>query len=180
VPDVLALSAVVGAALPASFTFLYQRLHHLLDARGGSPETAPEVPPALVGTLQLPLQVQLEDIEERRGELEGLRDALSVYARGAAPVDVGDAALLRMLGRLRGTLEELYGQRLTFTGEQRPASGSPFVRQKQETVVGEVYGMEAQESITGGTVVQETTTVEKDGKLVGMKARRIGTPGTPS
>ncbi|MFF1810777.1 hypothetical protein ACFVXW_16880 [Streptomyces sp. NPDC058251] len=171
-PDATALSALIGAGLPATYTFLYQRLAHLLDRRG-TPEPEPQVPPTLQGEVQLPLVADAQQLARRQPELMQLRDALNPYQRGAVPIDSTDEPLLRTLGRLRGFLEEVYGQRLTFTGEQRPASG-PYVRQKTDTVRGELTGMEA-EDITGtAEVLQDTNTVEAGGKVIGMQADRIG------
>jgi hypothetical protein len=172
-PDVTALSALIGAGLPATFTFLYQRLEHLLDRRG-VPDPQPEIPPTLHGALQLPLTADSQQLVLRQADLQQLRDALSPYIRGTAPVDATDEPLLRTLGRLREALEGVYGQHLTFTGEQRPASG-PFVRQNIDTVRGDVTGMEAEDSTTGPTeVIQDVKTVEADGRVVGMRANRIG------
>ncbi|SES50058.1 hypothetical protein SAMN04487983_11061 [Streptomyces sp. yr375] len=101
--DFSALSALLGAGLPATFTFLYQRLENLLDRRG-TPETELAAPVPLRGELALPLTVDEEQLAVHQGELELLRDALGAYHRGATPVEVGNAELLRMLGRLRGRL----------------------------------------------------------------------------
>ncbi|MFB7738474.1 hypothetical protein ACFC08_29635 [Streptomyces sp. NPDC056112] len=171
-PDAAALSALIGAGLPATYTFLYQRLANVLDRRG-TPEPEPDLPPTLQGNLQMPLVADAQQLARRQTELMQLRDALNPYQRGAVPIDSTDEPLLRTLGRLRSLLEEVYGQRLTFTGEQRPASG-PYVRQKTDTVRGELTGMEA-EIITGeAEVVQDTNTVEAGGKVTGMQADQIG------
>ncbi|MFE0763273.1 hypothetical protein [Streptomyces smyrnaeus] len=173
--DFAALSTLIGAGLTPSLTFLYQRLERLLD-RGGDPEADPQIPSELTGTLALPLQPDTAELAARTQELEQLRDALSVYHRGNAPIDSTDAPLLRTLGRLRSNLEEIYGQRLTFTGEQRPPSG-PFVRQRTEHVAGRQIGMDAEEITGAASVEQEVDTVEQGGTNIGMRAGRIG--GSP-
>lgn len=175
-PDVNALSAVLGAGLPATFTFLYQRLENLLDRRA-APETTLTAPVPLRGELTLPLAADHQQLAEQQGELELLRDALASYHRGAARIDPGDAALLRLLGRLRGTLEDVYGQRLTFQGEENRQPSGPFVRQKIGTVRGEVTAMHADESISGHAETdQDIATVEKGAKVTGMRARDFGGP----
>lgn len=166
--------AVISSVLPATFSFLFQRLEHLLSSRGSEPEGDIALPDGLVGALDMPLQPAQNQLQTRRGELEVLRDALAIYARGEAPARTSDQALLRNLTRLRGALEDIYGQHLTFDGEDRPASG-PFVHQKLTTVAGEATGMDAEEIAGSTRVVQDVSTVDSGGTLTGMKARRIDT-----
>lgn len=165
--------AVISSALPATLTFALQRLERLLGSRGAEPEEDVAIPDSLVGALQLPLQPDEGRLQARRDELERLRDDLPVYARSDVPAQTSDRELLRNLARLRGALEDVYGQYLTFEGEDRPASG-PFVRQKLTTVSGEATGMDADEIAGDARVVQDVETVDPGGKLIGMKARRIG------
>lgn len=178
--DFSALSPLLGAGLPATFTFLYQRLANLLD-RHGAAEADLAAPVPLRGELTLPLTVDEERLAMRQGELELLRDALGSYHRGESPVDVGNPELLRVLGRLRGRLEELYGQRLTFQGEEdRQPSGS-FSRQKIDTVHGHVTGIHADETISGyAETDQDITTVAEGATVTGMRARNIGSPARRS
>ncbi|WP_406340507.1 hypothetical protein [Streptomyces sp. NBC_01578] len=167
--------AVITSVLPSTLTFIFQRVEKLLSSRGSEPETDVGAPAGLVGALQLPLQPDEDQLQAHRTELEQLRDALAIYAQGDAPIRTSDHPLLRNLNRLRGALEDVYGQRLTFEGEDRPASG-PLVQQNLKDVTGEVTGMDADE--IGGTarVVQGAESVARDAKLTGMKARRIGMP----
>ncbi|MEV0254696.1 hypothetical protein AB0H82_10595 [Streptomyces sp. NPDC050732] len=171
-PDFASLSAVIGAGLTPTLAFLYQRLEQLLD-RGGAPEPDPAVPAELTGTLALPLQADAARLAQHERDLASLRDGLNVYYRGDAPVAATDDALLRTLGRARSLLEDIYSQRLTFAGEQRPASG-PFVRQDTERVQGEQIGMDADEIEGNASVEQKTHTVERGSTNIGMRARRIG------
>ncbi|MFF0018833.1 hypothetical protein [Streptomyces sp. NPDC005374] len=164
--------AVISSVLPATFTFLFQRLDRLLTSRGAEPETDVAAPPGLVGTLHLPLEPSEDTLRARRGELELLQEALTAYADGTVPVSPSDHRLLRNMARTRGALEDIYRQRLTFEGEDRPASG-PFVHQSIKTVTGEASGMES-DVITGNSrVLQDVDTVEAGGKLIGMKGQRI-------
>ncbi|MBP0458983.1 hypothetical protein JFN87_15945 [Streptomyces bomunensis] len=165
---------MIGAGLTPTLAFLYQRLERLLD-RGDTPEADPQPPTALAGTLVLPLQADASRLAERTQDLEELRDALHVYYRGDAPVAPSDDSLLRTLGRLRGVLEEIYGQHLTFQGEQRPASGT-VVRQRTRRVTGRQIGMDAGEILGDALVDQDVDTVERSGTNIGMRARRIGPP----
>ncbi|WP_405542468.1 hypothetical protein OG478_12380 [Streptomyces phaeochromogenes] len=172
--DFSALSALLGAGLPATFTFLYQRLANLLD-RQGAPETEVALPVPLRGELALPLTVDEEQLAEHQGELELLRDALGSYHRGESPVDVGNPELLRVLGRVRGRLEGLYGQRLTFQGEEDRQPSGPFSRQKIGTVHGHVTGLHADDTISGyAETDQDITTVAEGATVTGMRARNFG------
>jgi len=164
--------ALISSTLPAVLTFGLQRLDRLLGSRGAEPEDDVAAPDALVGTLQLPLQPHEDRLQARRGELELLQDALANYASGDVPARTSDRALLRNLARLRGALEDIYGQHLTFEGEDRPASG-PFVHQKVTTVSGETTGMDVEEIVANARVTQDVETVDAGGKLIGMKGRRI-------
>ncbi|MFF5931611.1 hypothetical protein [Streptomyces hydrogenans] len=169
-PDPVTI-AVLSAALPATLTFAYHRLERLLSSRRAEPEQDLTVPDALTGTLALPLTPDTTQLEARQDELVLLRDVLEGYADGTTPVDLGDERLVRNLGKLRAALEDIYGQRLTFQGEDRPSSG-PFVRQRLQTLSGEATGMEA-DSITGtASVDQEVENVAAGAKLTGMKVKR--------
>ncbi|MGA4881035.1 hypothetical protein [Streptomyces lydicamycinicus] len=175
--DFASLSTLIGAGVTPTLAFLYQRLERLLD-RNGAPESDLAIPAELTGTLALPLQADSDRLAERRQDLEMLRDGLNVYYRGDASVAPTDESLLRTLGRLRGMLEEIYGQRLTFAGEQRPTSG-PFVRLRTDRVKGLQVGMDADEIVGAASVDHEVGTVEEGGTNIGMRARRIGGPPSP-
>jgi hypothetical protein len=164
--------AVISSVLPATLTFLFQRLDRLLTSRGAEPETDVDVPAGMVGTLQLPLEPSEDVLQARRGELELLREALADYADGTIEVGPSDHRLLRNMARTRGALEDIYHQHLTFEGEDRPASG-PFVHQTVRTVTGEATGMDSDVIAGNSRVIQDVDTVEAGGKLIGMRGQRI-------
>lgn len=164
--------AVISSALPAVLAFVFQRLGSLLDSRGAEPEEDVTAPAGLVGALQLPLQPAQDILQTRRAELELLQEALADYADGTMPARSSDQRFLRNLARARGALEDIYGQHLTFEGEDRPASG-PFVHQKVTTLSGEATGMHSGEITGNSRVIQDVETVDTGGKLIGMKGRRI-------
>lgn len=165
--------ALISSAVPATLTFLYQRLEHLLSPRRAEPEPDLALPDTLVGTLQLPLQPDEERLQARQGELDLLHGFLQEYADREPGVLTAERGLLRSMGKLRAVLEDIYGQRLTFAGEDRPSSG-PFVDQKLTTLTGEATGMDADEIAGSAQVTQQVETVDAGAKLIGMKARRIG------
>ncbi|MEU6449789.1 hypothetical protein [Streptomyces sp. NPDC046979] len=167
--DLGALSTVLGAGLPATFTFLYQRLDNLLNRRG-APETELDGH-VLRGELSLPLTADETELTHRRDDLDRLRDLLHVYRQHPQTVDITDAGLLRLLGELRGVLEEIYGQRLTFAGEEdREPSGS-YAHQKSETVRGKMTGIDTDTADGNLQSIQDFTTVEETGDVVGIRIR---------
>ncbi|MFF5372839.1 hypothetical protein [Streptomyces sp. NPDC013187] len=163
--------AVISSALPATLTFIFQRLERLLDSRTAEPEEDVALPGSLVGTLQLPLQPARDVLQTRRGELELLQETLADYAHGTVPVDISDQRLVRNLARARGALEAIYGQHLTFEGEDRPASG-PFVHQRVTTLSGEATGIDSDKIAGNARVIQDVQTVDAGGKLIGMRGQR--------
>lgn len=167
--------SVVTSALPATMSFLWQRVERLLS-RGAEPDPVDSVPATLDGALVLPLEAGATQLRQRQDELEQLRDVLVHYAEGRLPMDAADPVLMRNLGRLRVALEDIYGQRFTFSGERRPASG-PFTEQKIDFLAGEAIGMDADAIADSASVIQDVRTVEPGGSLIGMRARRIGKPG---
>ncbi len=165
---------VASSALPATFTFLYQRLDAALSrrrsGRTAEPEVEPDVPAQLVGELELPLRVDSDRLEARLAALEALALGMAHYQRDPAQLTAEDPLLMQTLGRVREALEDIYGQRFTFQGERRAQSG-PLSEQLYDTVAGEVTGMEAQDAILGSaTSTIRARHVQPGGKIVGMKA----------
>jgi hypothetical protein len=177
--DPVDLSKIVSSALPATFTFLYQRLDVLLSRRRqdpgvAEPEEAPEIPAELVGELELPLRADQDCVQARLPELRAYALGLERYRRNPDEATTEDSLLLQTLSDLRGALEDIYGQRFTFQGEQRAESG-PFSEQRYGKIAGEVTGMEAANAIRGPATSKITAdSVERGGRVVGMRARNIG------
>ena len=177
--DQIDLSMVVSSALPATFTFLYQRLEALLsrhraDPGTSQPEALPKIPAVLVGELELPLRADEDRIRARLAEFRAYALGLAHYRGNPAMITSEDALLLHTLSDLRDALEDVYGQRFTFEGEPRRQSG-PFSEQRHGKVAGEVVGMEATNAIRGPATSKITTeSVEAGGRVVGIRARDIG------
>jgi hypothetical protein len=108
--------------------------------------------------------------------LRGLRKELSDYVTGVELIDPADTALLQQIDALRQALEAIFQQRLTFKGEQRPASG-PLVgsRIDVEAVAGYVAAVRAK-TIQSGQVRAEVKakTVQAGGQVVGVDVSSIG------
>ena len=167
------------SALPATFTFLYQRLEALLSRHRTGEETrttdvASDASDALEGEIQLPLTFDESTVEARSRELNAYALALAQYHRDPDRVTISDPELISILDTLRNALEEIYGQRFTFKGERREQSG-PLSEQHFGSVAGQVTGMQAENSIRGKATSRITAeSVERDGNIVGMRAQDIG------
>lgn len=132
--DPLSLSVLsAAAALTKGIEFLYAQAGEILKRRreradpkapsSEVPEPPPDVPEVIAGELQ-PLVVDDVEADRLEGDIRELRRALSEYADGTYPVDLGNENLLAATDALRCALEAVYGQRLTFVGEDRSASES--------------------------------------------------------
>ncbi len=181
-PDAADLSMITGSALPAAFTFLFNQLDSLLARRRGrrgeaadapAELTADAVPGELVGSISLPLQTDDDRLEARAGELDTYLRVMRVYVQDPSRIAAADEGLMAVLGQVRSALEEIYGQRFTFTGEERPRSG-PLVIGRFKEVSGDLVGMEASEAIRGDTSVEhDVGTIQPGGKVIGMSAPYI-------
>jgi len=175
VRDPFDMAMVAGSALPAAFTFLFAQLETLLarrrEGRTQHAElTADQVPGELVGTLSLPLQPDEALLQERARELETYLHVLRTYAQDPSRVSPSDEALMAVLGQVRGALEEIHGQRLTFLGEDRPRSG-PLVAGQYKVVSGDLVGMDASDAIRGDVRVEhDVGIIMPGGKVIGMSA----------
>jgi hypothetical protein len=190
-PDPVTLTAAsIGAvALTEGIKFLYGQAGELLKgwrerkqqagSESGSANSWPvtvEIPQVFSGN-KFDAVVHLESVEEVSNQLIGLRRDLSEYAAETIAVNLDDAALVERVDALRTVLEAIYNKRLTFKGEDRPASGSPAAVGivEAKTIAGEAIGTSAGSLLKGnvtGTV--RTDRVESGGKAVGAKIDTIG------
>ncbi|MEU8975631.1 hypothetical protein AB0D11_41625 [Streptomyces monashensis] len=173
-PEAADLSMIAGSALPAAFTFLFQRLDAALErwrsGRTTEPESEPAVPAELVGGLRLPLRIDTDQLGGRVAVLEALALAMTQYERDPRLINASDTVLMQTLGRVREALEDVYGQRFTFQGETREQSG-PTSDHEYESVGGEVTVVQASEAIRGPVLSKiRAKRVEPGGKVIGMTA----------
>ncbi|MEU3620410.1 hypothetical protein ABZ725_50345 [Streptomyces sp. NPDC006872] len=173
-PDTADLSMIATSALPAAFTFLFQRLDVALDRwRSGiepEAEREPDVPAELVGGLQLPLRIDTGRLADQAPALEILALAMAAYGQQPSLITGDNTKLLETLARVRTALEDVYGQRFTFQGETRGKSG-PLADHQYGSVAGEVTGLAAGEAIRGSVVSRiRAERVEPQGRITGMKA----------
>ncbi|MFF7189828.1 hypothetical protein ACFZAR_32400 [Streptomyces sp. NPDC008222] len=124
--DQLSLATVATSAMPQVFAFLFGRLGAVLDRRSGNDtatSTEPATCPVLVGP-EAPLLIHGEELTEQRiRRLEAVARELAVYHRNPALIRHDDEHLLQAMSELRDDLEAVYGQPLSFMGEQRSAPG---------------------------------------------------------
>lgn len=168
--DVLTFPALAASALTQAFGFLYRRAEILLDRRAGrssgrTPE--PEAVPAVVTGDPGPAQAADAAVTpERLERLESLLEVLGVYDEHQGLVRPEDERLRRNLGRLRALLEEIYGRRITFEGEDRPRSGTRIVQDLGQ-VHGSAQALKAQRIGPGATVEvqQKADVVHRDANV---------------
>ncbi|GAA2133294.1 hypothetical protein GCM10009760_09300 [Kitasatospora kazusensis] len=140
--DGLGFPMLATSALTQAIGFLYRRAEVVLDHRAArrtsaAPLPAEQLPDVVVGdpgdALGFDLTGVTDDLAER---LESMVDVLGMYAENERLVDSQDERLRRVLGRTRALLEVVYGRRITFVGEDRPASGMRIVNK-----AGDVHGI---------------------------------------
>ncbi|ONI74769.1 hypothetical protein ALI144C_38860 [Actinosynnema sp. ALI-1.44] len=181
-PDPLTLSVLGGAALTEGIKFLYGQATELLKRRRERKDAATAEQPAqtvetpeLDGQLAQPLRVDQAALERLEPDLRALRRDLQDYVDGLEPVESSDDRLLQTADAVRRVLEAVYGQRITFRGEQRPASG-PLAEGRVDvgTVAGYVAGVRAKTAT--GTVrgMVNVDEVSAGGEVVGVDIDHLG------
>lgn len=144
--------AVLGALVATEgIKFLYGQATEVLkrrrerkagkEAEAAEPIAVPADAP-LQGRLEPP-QVDFDVADRLQDEIKALRSALADYADGLADPEPGDQELAAAANGLREALEVVYGQRITFQGEDREPSGrwsSTGSRRKMSRVRSPVSG----------------------------------------
>lgn len=180
--DPLSLGLLASTAAVEGIKFLYGQAADLLKEwrvrkREGAaePTGAPlEVPIRASAALDGTPTDQVVDVTvlEREGAaLATLIGTLAPYAQDLADINPNDALLAEQVGQVRAILEAAYGQRLTFHGEIRDATGTRVkVRQVLGSVRGSVIGAKA--NALGGAdldIAQQATSVDSGGSLTGFE-----------
>lgn len=137
--DELAFPALAASALTQAIGFLYRRAEAVLDRRAGrreanKPLSPEEVPDVVVGDPGHALDFDPVKVTDEQAErLEMLLETLGLYTENEHLIGEQDEKLRRTLGRLRTLLEDVYGRRITFIGEEdRPVSGMRIVNRVQD------------------------------------------------
>jgi hypothetical protein len=186
--DPLTLAAVGAMALTEGIKFLYgqagEALKRWRERKAAKVTVAPgemepvetELPAeAFDGRLENP-RLDLEAVARLEGELRALRMAVADYAQGIDQVDPSDRPLLETVDGLRQAMEAVYGQQITFKGEQRPPSGAMVVGEaKVDEVLGYVAGLRAKRIVGGSATGRlEAKRVGPDAEAVGLDVDTIG------
>jgi len=184
VADPVTLAVLGGLAATEGIKFLYSQAGEVLKAWRERRKAKAAEPQAGDDPLEVPVEaneildrgttaavVDVSVLEARQQELVRLVGALSPYALGQVEIDLADEELAERAGELRALLEAAYGQRFTFRGENREATGTRVsVRQVLGEVGGTVVGVEA--DVAGAaevTVDQQVDRVTTDGTVTGYK-----------
>lgn len=182
--DPFSAAAVGGLVLAEGIKFLYEQAGEVLrrwrerrEQDGGTVREARLHPPEglLEGTVER-VQPRDDAAERLAGELRQSRQLLADYADGIETPRPGDELLVEQVDALRRLLEAVYGQRITFKGEQRPPSGPLVTGQVEvDTVAGDAAAVRAKVVAAGelrGSV--KAGRVEAGGKVTGVEIDRIG------
>jgi hypothetical protein len=181
--DPLTLTAVGSMVLTEGIKFLYSQAGEVIkrwrEGSGSAQRSEPVAAPptaALAGQLA-PLAFEYDHVATHERDLRALRQGLADFVDGIDPVDPGDQDLLVRVDALRGLLESIYGQRITFQGEARPTSGTPVVAGSVDvsTIAGQASGVEAGRIASGevrGQVRGER--VEPGGDAAGVRVDTVG------
>jgi hypothetical protein len=175
--DPISMTAL-GSAASQTVGFLYAQAAEVLKARrerraaagaGGPDLHVPMVANQVLDGPATADTISSDVLEARLQALVKLTGALAPYALGQADIETASTELSQDAGTLRAILEALYGQRLTFTHEQREPTGSVVsVRQALADIDGTVVGA-AGDVRAGGhlEVTQHADAVREGGRLTG-------------
>jgi hypothetical protein len=182
--DPLSWATVGSVVLSKAVEFLFGQASDLIG-RWRDRKTAdvpPKDPPVgseaiLQGTLQ-PLAVDVEQLGKHIDLIRAQRRVLQPYLDPVdpLPISTGDDNLLASVALLRGILEQVYGQRITFQGERRDPSGPSIVSRLDVTeAAGEVTNVRV-DALNEGTISAETRagTVPMGGSLTGTDIGMVG------
>jgi len=130
----LSLAAVSATTLTEGIKFLYGQAAELLKRRRErADQREQKLPPLQAETPSQVLDGRLDPgsvdegiVDDYAQDLAELRRRLMDYVDGVVGVTPDNKELLSSVDALRGILELVYGQHITFVGEQRPMTGTAF------------------------------------------------------
>jgi hypothetical protein len=170
--DFLNFPDLTTDVLGQAFGFLLGRLSTVLDRRGRDDENVElEEADVLEGTWR-PTPPDEDKLAAELPELYRFAGVLRPYEQHPERIVVDDNELLNELGRLRLVLETVYGQRITFRGEDRAPTGTRVIQEVDTVRSGTVLGVEA-DQVGRADVTQRVREVDAGGSIIGVRARRI-------
>jgi hypothetical protein len=182
--DPLSAATLGAVVLTEGIKFLYDQAGEVLkrwretrDPGKATPGSATLRPPeGLLAGAVAPAEPRDDVADSFRRELSEARKALTDYADGIEVARPGDQHVASQVDALRRLLEAVYGQRLTFRGEDRLQSG-PLVTGKinVEQVAGDAAAVRAT-NVASGEVrgVAQAGRVEEGGRLTGVEVDDVG------
>ena len=161
-PMTISLLGVGAVAINEGVKFLYGQAGELLKKWREHQNTASSTPsqqalpiPSVVlpevfaGQLTAPV-VHFDTVQKVEPRLRELYRDLSEFGNGISPIEVGDLEALEKIDMLRRLIEQIYQQRITFRGEERPPSGTLLLGTiKSETIKGSATGVDIQGPFEG-------------------------------
>lgn len=186
--DPITLTSIGAIALNEGVKFLYGQASELLKARRERRSSSQSAPPT-GGAVEIVVaenerldqqlgrvSVNLQEIEENADILAALTNSLTPYAQGWETLRLENRAQIEAVEQLRAILEGLYGQRITFRGEDRQPTGT---RVDAEQILGTVRG--AVSAVRAGTVGrgtsihsrQQADEVAEGATLIGLDAEKM-------
>src|SRR6478736_4963251 len=179
------MGAVGAGAVTEGIKFLYGQAAEVLkrwrDHKAGKVAEAQEpiqIKPAevtgiLEGTLEAP-KVDFAVLDRLHDDIRQLAGVLGSFATGLDEPDPSDHDLASAADGLRRALEAVYGQRITFRGENRQPSGPTVIgRAEVDKVAGDVAGVRAR-IVRYGHVEGELKADEVTGTGSGVDVGTIG------
>lgn len=171
--DAFSLGAIGAFALTEGIKFLYEQAKDVITrwrearaardkgAEGGKVELPGGGGEAIKGRLE-PAAVDLDVVEEHAEALTALRRALIEYADEGREVRPGDPGVVETVEALRGVLQLIYGQTITFAGEAGPPSGTRIdASVEAKSVSGYLAGVRARGLIGGDTEIRSRMSVDR-------------------
>lgn len=161
--DPVSLVLISSTVLTEGIKFLYGQASKILERRAARKEaekkaaaaqanTEPaqvQLPDAFQGQLVSP-QVNFDEVERQFQALRTLRGKLLDYATDVVTVDPKDNELIADVDSLRQVLESIYGQRITFKGENREPSGVKVTtKAKIDVIAGKFTGTNIEDADEG-------------------------------
>ena len=180
-PEPTTLAAVGIMALAEGVKFLYAEAGNALKAwrakRDGAAVAAPaepvKPPPVFAGEIAKS-KPDLAAVEKVEQDLVAARRDVSDIIGDLEPVDPSNEELLARIDKLRCLMEGVLRYRITFQGEDRPASG-PLIEGEvnideiRERVVGAEAGR-----VVSGTVKGSVTAKSNTAEVIGVKVGDVG------
>jgi hypothetical protein len=179
--DPFSLAALGAVAITEGIKFVYDQAAELLKRRRERKATGVEPaapipitnPEVLDGSLAPP-KPDYQMLESMQQRVTELAVELSKYRDGLVEPPPAAAATV---DELRRALEAIYGQRITFKGEQgREGTGTVITGDvRADLVKGLAIGVDAGTVSDGATVTGtgQAETVDSDGSLIGVRAKDV-------